>query len=163
MRFSTGAVRDYFPCGVGPDLPLTIPEAANFRIWYHMAGDTVVTRWENGDVWGSDFRDGTDKDPSGGSDLPEMYFYTGHGICQNPPTGDKPRFHRGVRKLRQAGHHQHRYAIAVGQRSSLKFCFLDASCPMDLVSLGDQLVPDFQGHARRNRHSGTRTPTPWTA
>ena len=32
LRYSTGAVRDYIPNGCGgPDLPLTIPEAQNFR------------------------------------------------------------------------------------------------------------------------------------
>jgi hypothetical protein len=74
MRFSTGAVRDYIPNGrIGPDLPLTIPEARAFASWYLLSGHTAVTRWENGDVWGDDFRDnGGDLDPSGGSELPEI-------------------------------------------------------------------------------------------
>ena len=76
--FSTGAV-DKYPkstCG-GPNLPLTIPEAASFRAWYTFAGLPLVTRWENGDVWGSDFRDGAnaDREPSGGSDLPKRLFF----------------------------------------------------------------------------------------
>jgi hypothetical protein len=82
LRYSTGAVRDYIPGGCGgPDLPLTIPEAAAFRFWYDFSGHSLFTRWENGDVWGSDFRDasGGDLDPDGGSDLPDIYFYTAHG------------------------------------------------------------------------------------
>lgn len=154
MRFSTGAVRDYFPCGVGPDLPLTIPEAANFRVWYQLAGDTVVTRWENGDVWGSDFRDGTDNDPSGGSDLPEMYFYTGHGICQNPPSATSADF------LVVCGNFGKPDTTNIGTQSRwgnghLKFCFLDASCPMDLVSLGTNWFPTFRGMHVATGHSGT--------
>ena len=95
LRYSTGAVRDYIPGGCGgPDLPLTIPEAASFRVWYNFAGHSLFTRWENGDVWASDFRDaaGGDLEPSGGSDVPDIYFYSGHGGCQNPPAATSPDF-----------------------------------------------------------------------
>ena len=94
-RYSTGAVANYpaATCG-GPNLPLTIPEAEDFRSWYSNAGLMLVTRWENNDVWGSDFRDGptADLEPSGGSDLPDVYFFTGHGICQKAPTATDPDF-----------------------------------------------------------------------
>ena len=88
MRYSTGGVRDYIPNGCsGPDLPATITEVRAFQSFYGMAGHTPVSTWENGDVWGSDFRDdGGDLDASGGSDLPEIYLFAGHGSCQNPPT-----------------------------------------------------------------------------
>jgi Family of unknown function (DUF6345) len=154
VQFSTGAVRDYFPCGVGPDLPLTIPEAANFRIWYAMAGDTVLSRWENGDVWGSDFRDGTDNDPGGGSDAPELYFYTGHGSCQNPPAATDPDF------IVVCGNFGKPDVVDIGAASRwgnghLKFCFLDARCPMDLVSLGRNWFPVFRGLHIATGNSGT--------
>ena len=56
MRYSTGCVRDYVPNGCGgPDLPATIPEGQKFRLWYTLGGHSLVTAWENGDVWGSDF------------------------------------------------------------------------------------------------------------
>jgi hypothetical protein len=75
MRYSTGCVRDYIANGCGgPDLPLTIPEGANIRFWYNLGGFQLFTRWENGDVWGSDFRDGPDLAADGGSDVPELYF-----------------------------------------------------------------------------------------
>jgi hypothetical protein len=157
MRYSTGAVRDYFPCGVGPDLPATIPEAAAFRTWYSLAGDTLVTRWENGNVWGADFRDGTDTDPSGGSDLPEIYFYTGHGICQDPPSATDPDF------IAVCGNFGKPDTTDIGAQSrwgngpgNLKFCFLDASCPMDLISLEHNWFPVFQGLHMATGHSGTR-------
>src|SRR3954452_10783268 len=88
MRYSTGCVRDYIPNGcAGPDLPLTIPEGANFRFWYNLGGHKLFSRWDNGDVWVSDSRDGpgSDMEPNGGSDIPDIYLYAGHGSCQNPP------------------------------------------------------------------------------
>jgi hypothetical protein len=158
MRYSTGAVRDYSPCGISPDLPLTIPEAASFRTWYGLAGDTLFTRWENGDVWGSDFRDGTDTDPSGGSDVPDIYFFTGHGICQNPPAAKDPDF------VLVCGNFGKPDATDIGTSSrwgnppgNLKFCFLDASCPMDLVSLGRNWFPAFRGLHVATGNSGTST------
>ena len=94
MRYSTGAVRDYSAVCGSTDLPLTIPEAEAFRTWYSLAGFDLFSRWENGDVWGSDFRDanGGDLEPNGGSDVPDIYFYTGHGTCQNPPAATDPDF-----------------------------------------------------------------------
>jgi hypothetical protein len=94
MRYSAGGVRDYVPNGcTGPDLPATIPEVRAFQAWYGLAGHTAVSTWENGDVWGSGFRDdGGDVDPSGGSDLPEIYLFAGHGSCQNPPVATSPDF-----------------------------------------------------------------------
>ena len=80
LRYSTGGrgiVVDA-ACG-GPNLSLCVAEARDFQSWFNFAGFHNVTHWENGDVWGSDFRDGTDKDPSGGSDIAQAYFFSGHG------------------------------------------------------------------------------------
>jgi hypothetical protein len=60
-------------------------EGAAFRHWYSRAGFHLVSRWENGDVWGSDFRDGTHLAADGGSDIPDIDFFSGHGRRQNPP------------------------------------------------------------------------------
>jgi hypothetical protein len=158
VRFSTGAVRDYIPNGCGgPDLPLTIPEGRAFATWYLFAGHTAVTRWENGDVWGSDFRDdGGDVDPSGGSELPEIYFYTGHGSCQNPPAPTSPDF------IVVCGNFGTPNSVNIGSQSrwgnapgNLQFLFLDASCPMDLVSLASNWFPVFRGMHMAVGHSGT--------
>jgi len=70
-------------CG-GPDLPLTIQEAANFRFFYDCAGHSVFSRWEG--------KGAGDLQPNGGSDIPEIYFFTGHGRCQNSPTATSPDF-----------------------------------------------------------------------
>jgi Family of unknown function (DUF6345) len=162
MRYSTGCVRDYVPNGCGgPDLPLTIPEGQNFRFWYNFAGHQNVTRWDNGDVWGSDFRDGpgSDLDPSGGSELPQIYFYSGHGTCQNPPVATSPDFivvcgNFGKPDRTTIGT-QSRWGSATG--GNLQFAFIDASCPMDLVSLGNQWFPAFRGLHMAVGHSGTST------
>lgn len=159
MRYSTGAVRDYVAnCGAGPDLPLTIPEADSFRSWYNLGGFQLLSRWENGDVWGSDFRDGGsgDLEPNGGSDVPDIYFYTGHGICQNPPGATSPDFiavcgNFGKPDNTNIGT-QSRWGNGAG---NLKFCFLDASCPMDLVSISNNWFPVFQGLHVAVGHSGT--------
>lgn len=156
--YSTGAVANYpaNPCG-GPNLPLTVPEAAGFRAWYSTAGLPNVTRWENNDVWGSDFRDGAsaDEEPSGGSDLPEVYFFTGHGSCQNPPTATSGDFiitcsTNGRPDTTNIGTSS-RWGNGNGK---LKFAFLDASCPMDLVSLSNNWWPPFQGLHVATGHSG---------
>jgi len=158
MRYSTGGVRDYIPNGCsGPDLPATITEVRAFQSFYGLAGHTPVSTWENGDVWGSDFRDdGGDLDASGGSDLPEIYLFAGHGSCQNPPTSATPDF------LIVCGNFGTPNTVNVGTSSRwgnstgrLQFIFVDASCPMDLVSLANNWFPVFRGLHMATGHSGT--------
>lgn len=161
MRYSTGAVKDYIPNGCGgPDLPATIPEAANFRAWYNMGGFTLFSRWENGDVWGSDFRNaaGGDLEPNGGSDVPEVYLFAGHGSCQNPPTATSPDF------LVVCGNFGTPNTVTIGTEArwgnaagNLRFAFIDASCPMDLVSIQNSWFPVFRGLHMAVGHSGTST------
>lgn len=158
MRFSTGAVRDYSKnCG-GSDLPLTIPEAREFQAWYRLAGHTSVSTWENADVWGSDFRDGTDLDPGGGSDAPDIYFFTGHGSCQQPPGANDPDFIVVCSTVGKPNF------VNVGTSSRwgngngrAQFMFIDASCPMDLISLSNNWFPTFVGLHVAVGHSGTAT------
>lgn len=160
-RYSTGAVDKYpaVSCG-GPSLPLTIPEASNFRAWYNLAGFSVVSRWENADVWGSDFRDGANADlePQGGSDLPDVYFFAGHGICQSAPVATGPDFvvvcsTNGTPNTTNIGQSS-RWGNGSGR---LKFAFIDASCPMDLVSLSNNWFAPFQGLHVATGHSGNAT------
>lgn len=156
LRYSTGCVSSYMAnCGVGPDLPLTIPEGANFRFWYSLAGFQLFTRWENGDVWGSDFRDGTDLAADGGSDVPEIYFYSGHGSCENPPTATSQDF------IIVCGNFGKPNTTSIGPSSrwgnnggNLQFMFIDASCPMDLVELAHTWFPAFDGLHMATGHSG---------
>src|SRR5579864_3802785 len=94
QSYSTGAVNTYSTCGLNPDLSNRIEAAKRFRDWYNQAGFPLITRWENNDVWNTDFTDGPgkDMDPSGGSDLPNIYLFAGHGSCQNPPKATDPDF-----------------------------------------------------------------------
>jgi Family of unknown function (DUF6345) len=162
VRYSTGGVSNYpaATCG-GPNLPLSVPEARDFQFWYNRAGMTNVTRWENGDVWGSDFRDSSgsannDRDPSGGSDIAQAYFFTGHGICETAPvgatTGDfivtcgnfgTPDVDR-IKSVSRWGNNG-------GQ---LRFMLIDASCPMDLPSITSEWFAPFQGLHVATGHSG---------
>lgn len=159
--YSTGAVSNYpsNPC-FGPNLPFSVGSAASFRAWYGLAGLPNISRWENGDVWGSDFRDGpgADTEPQGGSDLPDVYFYNGHGICQSAPTATDPDFifvcgNFGTPNNTNIGTSS-RWGNGGGR---LKFAFIDASCPMDLVSLGNNWFPPFQGLHVAVGHSGNAT------
>ena len=156
MRYSTGAVGSYMAnCGVGPDLPYSVGSGRNFQAWYNLAGFQVVSRWENGDVWGSDFRDGTDLAADGGSDVPDVYFYNGHGSCENPPTATSGDF------IIVCGNFGKPDVTNIGQSSrwgnsggNLKFAFIDASCPMDLVELPNSWFPCFRGLHMSVGHSG---------
>ena len=81
-----------------------------------------------------------------GQNLPDIYFYTGHGICQNPPAATDPGF------VVVCGNFGSPNVVNIGSKSrwgnapgKLKFLFLDASCPMDLVSLASNWFPVFGG------------------
>jgi len=156
LRYSTGCVSSYkAKCGVGPDLPYSVQSGANFRFWYNFAGFQLFTRWDNGDVWGSDFRDGTDLATDGGSDVPEIYFYNGHGSCENPPTPTSGDF------IIVCGNFGKPDTTTLGTQSrwgnnggNLQFAFIDASCPMDLVELRKSWFPCFRGLHMAVGHSG---------
>jgi len=147
LRYSTGAVNNYpaATCG-GPSLSHDIAEARDFQFWYNLAGFQNVTKWEDGNVWGSDFRDGTDRDPSGGSDIAQVYYFSGHGICQNPPKSGDGDFlvtcgNFGKPDVTRIGTSS-RWGNAGGQ---LRFMLIDASCPMDLPTLTAEWFSPFQG------------------
>jgi hypothetical protein len=157
VSYSTGAVADYVPNGCGgPDLPLTIPEADAFRGWYNFRAFPNISRWNNIDVWGSDFRDGAgnDLEPQGGSGLPEVYFFTGHGICQNPPNASSADFIAVCSPTGQPNVTNIGNSTRWGN-DRLRFAFLDASCPMDLISILNQWGSVFQGLHVATGHSGT--------
>jgi hypothetical protein len=161
VRFSTGCVSVYVAGGCGgPDLPESVPQGGAFRSWYILskAGHQLVSRWDNGDVWGSDFRNagGGDLEPQGGADLPDLYFFSGHGSCEMNPTATSADFiltcgNVGKPDTVNLGV-QSRFGDGTGH---LQFLFIDASCPMDLVSLTNTWFPVFQGLHVATGHSGT--------
>jgi hypothetical protein len=159
QTYSTGAINTYHTCGLSPDLSNRIEAAKRFRDWYNLAGFPNITRWENDDVWNTDFTDGPgkDMDASGGSDLPNIYLFSGHGSCQNPPTATDPDFvvtcSHGAGGFTNIGNSS-RWGNAGGK---LQFAFIDASCPMDLISLSHNWYPPFQGLHIATGHSGRAT------
>jgi len=159
FRYSTGGVDNYpvTPCG-GPNLSLCVQEVRTIQAWYDRAGFARVSTWENGNVWGSDFRDGSgnnDTDPSGGSDLPTVYFFAGHGICQNPPAPGMGDF------IATCGNFGTPDVTRIGTssrwgngRGRLQFMFLDASCPMDLPEVASEWFAPFTGLHLATGNSG---------
>jgi Family of unknown function (DUF6345) len=159
QTYSTGAVNTYSTCGLNPDLSNRIEAAKRFREWYDLNGFPNVSRWENDNVFNTDFTDGPgkDMDPGGGSDAPNIYLFSGHGSCQNPPGANDPDF------LVTCSHTVGNFTdIGVSSRwgnagGNLRFACIDASCPMDLVSLGHNWFPPFQGLHVATGHSGRTT------
>lgn len=156
--YSTGGVDVYTPCGV-PNLPWRVLSANKVAGWFNVAGFPAVSNWRNGDVWGSDFRNTgapDDREPGGGSDLPQIYFYAGHGTCQDPPGPTDPDY---ISVCSQVGPDFNDIGATSGWGSqsggNLQFLFLDASCPMDLISLGNEWFPVFRGLHVATGHSGT--------
>ena len=159
QTYSTGAINTYSTCGLNPDLSNRIEAAKRFRDWYNLAGFPNISRWENDNVFNTDFTDGANKDmdPNGGSDAPDIYLFAGHGSCQNPPGANDPDFlvtcSHTVGNFTDIGASS-RWGNAGGH---LRFAFIDASCPMDLVSLGHNWFPPFQGLHVATGHSGRTT------
>lgn len=161
LRFSTAGVDKYSANGCsGSDLEYCVYQADLVRSIYTMAGFEGFTHWRNGDVWGSDFRDALNGDLAGdgGSDVPDIYYYSGHGTCQNPPAADDPDF------ISVCGNFGTPNRVNIGDESrwgngpgNLKFMFIDASCPMDLISIENQWFPVFNGLHIGVGHSGTVT------
>ncbi|MFD0363674.1 DUF6345 domain-containing protein [Nocardia sp. GCM10030253] len=159
MRFSTGAVSRYAASGCdGPDLPATFDEARSFAAIFLQAGHQVFARWENADVWGSDFREAGagDREPQGGSDLAELYLFCGHGRCQSTPTATDPDF---LSVCSTSGRSD---IVTIGRevrwgntlRSGLQYAVIDAGCSMDLVALANSWFPVFEGLHIALGHSG---------
>jgi hypothetical protein len=155
-RFATGAVNDYGGCG--SDLSWCIKQGNDFATWYTLAGFGAFSRWTDGNVFGSDFRNGANSDfePNGGSDRPNVYFYSGHGTCQNPPNASSPDF------ISACGNFGDPDRTSIGDSSrwgdrNLNFLFLDASCPMDLVSIRQVWFGAFDGLHMATGHSGSST------
>ena len=155
VRYSTGCVDIYSDPACtrefsGPDLTERVPAGGAFRSWYILsqAGNQLVSRWDNGDVWGSDFRDASrgDLEPQGGADLPDVYLFCGHGICQGNPTATNPDFvvtcsNVGKPNVVNLGNVS-RFGNGDGR---LLFLFLDASCLLDHLFFNKTCVLVYLG------------------
>jgi len=159
--YSTGGVDAYMPCGF-PNLPWRVSSADAVAGWFNLAGFPAFSNWRNGDVWGNDFRNAgspNDRDPGGGSDVPQIYLYAGHGTCQDPPGPTDPDFITPCGNIGGLDFDDIGANDKWGSQSggSLQFLFLEASCPMDLISIGNNWFPVFRGLHVATGHSGTST------
>lgn len=155
LTYSTGSINNY---GGNGDLSLRHAAAADFRFWYALRGNTLVSSWQDGNVWASDFQDQgspNDLDPGGGSDLPSVYLYAGHGSCESPPTSGSADWiitHNGIGQndSTRIG----TSSVWGNNGSPHQFMFLDASCPMDLASITTEWFAPFAGLHMATGHSG---------
>lgn len=143
---STGAINDY---GGSGDLHHDIAEANDFRAWYLFAGHSVFSAWTDGNVWGSDFRDKgspNDNEPNGGSDMAQVYFYSGHGSCPASPTTTSPVDFLITHSNSGTPNTTHIVTDSVwgNNGGNLQFMLIDASCPTEVPEI-TQLFPVFGG------------------
>ena len=127
--------------------------------------------WANTDVWPSDFTE----DSFGGNDVTEsdwpgsnLIFFSGHGDCQAKPSSTDPdvivtakdgigRYPNFVKVQPNLRLGEPAGSGAYGENGNLNAMLLDASCPMDLVSLLKQWGVVFQGLHVAMGHSGNET------
>jgi uncharacterized protein DUF6345 len=154
LRFSTGAVGAYTTHGgAGPDLDDTIPEAEAFRRWLSGDGHVLVNRFTDENVFGAMFRDGTDRNP-GGSDNVDLYYYAGHGHCEDPPAAASQDWIVTHGKLTNDWTDIGASSRWGNDGGRARYMLLDASCPMDLVSIRAAWFPVFRGLHIATGHSG---------
>jgi hypothetical protein len=135
-----------------------VPQARGVAAVFQAAGHHLFSHWEDQDVWASDFRQqgSGDLEPQGGSDLAELYYFSGHGTCQQRPKATDPDYLQLCSSVGTPN------AVDIGKQirwgdSTLQYAVIDASCPMDLVSLGNNWFPVFRGLHIALGHSGTQT------
>jgi len=144
-----------------------------FAIWFRWSFLTTPKGklryyWHDTLVWPTDYRE----DSFGGNDVAEsdwsssdLAVFSGHGSCQNPPVASSPDFlvtakngigrsanfvniHASLRLGEYPG------SGVFGSNGNLNTLMINASCPMDLVSLTTQWWDVFQGLHLAMGHSG---------
>ncbi|MES2742033.1 MAG: DUF6345 domain-containing protein [Pseudomonadota bacterium] len=171
-NYSMGCVETYSAASgftSSDDVSLTCDATDGFSFWFNL-GNRHQLRfyWHNTLVWPSDYRE----DSLGGSDVVEVDWssadlavFSGHGSCQNPPLASSPDFivtaKNGIG--RSANFVNINAALRLGefpgsgvfgQNGNLNALMLNASCPMDLVSLTTQWRAVYQGMHVAMGHSG---------
>jgi hypothetical protein len=154
------------------DVSLTCDATDGFSVWFRLfSGHNLRFYWQNTLVWPRDYTE----DSFGGGDQIEsdrpgsdLTVFSGHGSCQNPPAatspdfiitakdgiGRAPNFVNIVQSLRLG---EFPGSGVFGSNGNLNVLMMNASCPMDLVSLTNQWWPVFQGLHLAMGHSGTTT------
>lgn len=167
-NYSMGCVERYSDAGFPPsaNLPVACSATDGFSAWFGLFGSNKLRfYWKNTLVWPSDYTE----DSLGGLDNVEIDWssadlnvFSGHGSCQNPPGPNDPDFivtakpgasnfvniHSSLRLGEFPG------SGVFGQNGNLNTFLVNASCPMDLVSLTNQWWDVFQGLHIAIGHSG---------
>lgn len=154
------------------DVSLTCDATDGFSAWFNLFGShSLRFYWHDTLVWPSDYTE----DSFGGRDTVEadwssadLAVFSGHGSCQNPPVAASPDFivtaQNGIG--RAANFVNINAAMRLGEfpgsgvfgdNGNLNALMINASCPMDLVSLTTQWWAVFQGLHIAMGHSGTST------
>ena len=166
-NYSMGCINKYSPAGIGPDLSNRCKATDGFSAWFNVFGQhSLRFYWHDQLVWPRDYTE--DSFPGGGDNIEidwssaDLNVFSGHGSCQNPPTANDPDFivtakpgaanfvdiHASLRLGEFPG------SGVFGQNGNLNTFMVDASCPMDLVSLTNQWWDVFQGLHLAMGHSG---------
>lgn len=169
-NYSMGCVERYSDAGfpTSANVSLTCDATDGFSAWFNLFGThNLRFYWQNTLVWPRDYTE--DSFPGGGDNIEidwssaDLNVFSGHGSCQNPPTATDPDFivtakpgapnnfvdiHASMRlgEFRGSG--------VFGENGNLNTFMINASCPMDLVSLTNQWWDVFQGLHLAMGHSG---------
>jgi hypothetical protein len=163
-------VERYSDAGFPPsaNVSLTCDATDGFWAWFNLfGGNSLRFYWQNTLVWPSDYRE--DSFPGGRDEVEvdwssaDLAVFSGHGSCQNPPTASSPDFivtakpgdpgnfvdiNTNMRLGEFPG------SGVFGSNGNLNTFMMNASCPMDLVSLTNQWWDVFQGLHIAMGHSG---------
>jgi len=168
-NYSMGCINKYSAAGfpASADLSNRCRATDGFSAWFNLFGQHRLRfYWHDTLVWPSDYTE----DSFGGLDNIEIDWssadlnvFSGHGSCQNPPKATDPDFivtakpgaannfvniHSSLRLGEFPG------SGVFGQNGNLNTFMVDASCPMDLISLTNQWWDVFQGLHLAMGHSG---------
>lgn len=177
INFDMGCVERYSDASgftSSDNVSLTCDATDGFAAWFRFALFGSIPKgnlrfyWHNTLVWPTDYRE----DSFGGNDVAEsdwssadLAVFSGHGSCQNPPVSTSPDFivtakngigrsanfvniHASLRLGEFPG------SGVFGSNGNLNTLMINASCPMDLVSLTTQWWDVFQGLHLAMGHSG---------
>jgi hypothetical protein len=176
QNYSMACVEKYSDASgftAGWDVSLTCDATDGFAFWFAFFGSPSRRYyWHNTLVWPRDYTE--DSFTGGGDDIEidwssaDLNVFSGHGICQSPPAASSGDFivtakdglgvsanlvnvHSAMRAGEFPG------SGVFGANGNLNTFMINASCPMDLVSLTTQWWDVFQGLHLAMGHSGTAT------
>jgi len=168
-NFSMACVEKYSDAGfpTSADVTRTCDATDGFGGWFNLFGQHALRfHWKNTLVWPRDYIE--DSFAGGGDNIEtdwssaDLNVFSGHGTCQNPPvatSGDfivtaKPGASNFVNIGNSLRLGEFPGSGVFGNNGNLNTFMINASCPMDLVSLTTQWWQVFQGLHIAMGHSG---------